>query len=336
MIVSFEKKIFQFKTPSGTSRGVLTEKKSWFLKLELNGIVGVGECSVIPGLSPDYENDEQYEFVLNKVVEEVNDLVKDIQLLSKYPSILFGFEVAILDLMNGGKGVYFENDFSKKILQIPINGLVWMGTKESMLQQVEEKIALGFKCIKMKIGAINLEDELTILKSIRSQYSEEDLVLRVDANGAFNENNVRIVLEELKKINIHSIEQPIATKQIDLMSQICNENIVPIALDEELIGVYGVENKRSLLAKIKPQYIILKPSLHGGISGTREWIKIANELNIGWWITSALESNIGLKCIAEYTAEYPISTFHGLGTGSLYLNNIESNLVVKDGFIYES
>lgn len=335
MKVSFQKKVFHFKTPSGTSRGVLTEKISWFLKLELNGVSGIGECSVIPGLSPDYESDEQYEFVLNKVIEEVDTLVQNVQLLEKYPSILFGFEMAILDLMNNGKQLFFDNEFSKRNLKIPINGLVWMGSKDDMLNQVHTKVSQGFNCIKMKIGAINLEDELAVLRTIRATYSDKDLILRVDANGAFNKENVDEVLYELKKMNIHSIEQPIAVNQHAVLSVLCSKNIIPIALDEELIGIIGLNNKRQLLEQIRPQYIILKPSLHGGIIGTREWIKLAEELGIGWWITSALESNVGLKCIAQYTAEYPINTFHGLGTGSLYVDNLPSNLVVENGTIFE-
>lgn len=336
MVVSFEKKIFKFKKPSGTSRGVLFEKKSWFIRLELNGVVGVGECSVIPGLSPDYEDDKQYEAVLKKVSQQIELLINNLQLLKDYPSILFGMESAILDLMNGGKQVYFDNEFSKGNLRVPINGLIWMGDFEEMNNQIQQKIQEGYTCIKMKVGAIDFDQEVKLLESIRNKYSSKELILRVDANGAFNTSNVERNLQILNKLEIHSIEQPIMPKQIDLMADLCKKNIIPIALDEELIGVNILSEKKTLLEKINPQYIILKPSLHGGITGTREWVELAEKMNIGWWITSALESNIGLKCIAEFTAQFPINMHHGLGTGSLYENNVDTDLTIENGFIYET
>lgn len=336
MVVSFEKKIFKFKKPSGTSRGVLLEKKSWFIRLELNGVVGVGECSIIPGLSPDYEDDKQYEAVLKKVSQQIELLINNLQLLKDYPSILFGMESAILDLMNGGKQVYFDNEFSKGNLRVPINGLIWMGDFEEMNNQIQQKIQEGYTCIKMKVGAIDFDQEVKLLESIRNKYSSKELILRVDANGAFNTSNVERNLQILNKLEIHSIEQPIMPKQIDLMADLCKKNIIPIALDEELIGVNILSEKKTLLEKINPQYIILKPSLHGGITGTREWVELAEKMNIGWWITSALESNIGLKCIAEFTAQFPINMHHGLGTGSLYENNVDTDLTIENGFIYET
>lgn len=336
MVVSFEKKIFKFKKPSGTSRGVLLEKKSWFIRLELNGVVGVGECSVIPGLSPDYEDDKQYEAVLKKVSQQIELLINNLQLLKDYPSILFGMESAILDLMNGGKQVYFDNEFSKGNLRVPINGLIWMGDFEEMNNQIQQKIQEGYTCIKMKVGAIDFDQEVKLLESIRNKYSSKELILRVDANGAFNTSNIERNLQILNKLEIHSIEQPIMPKQIDLMADLCKKNIIPIALDEELIGVNILSEKKTLLEKINPQYIILKPSLHGGITGTREWVELAEKMNIGWWITSALESNIGLKCIAEFTAQFPINMHHGLGTGSLYENNVDTDLTIENGFIYET
>ena len=336
MVVSFEKKIFNFKKPSGTSRGVLTEKKSWLIRLELNGVVGIGECSVIPGLSPDYEDDEQYEGVLKKVSQQIELLINNLQLLKDYPSILFGVEAAILDLMNGGKQVYFDNEFSKGNVKVPINGLIWMGDFDDMNNQIQQKIDEGYTCLKMKVGAIDFDQEIKLLESIRANYSSTELTLRVDANGAFDFSNVEKNLQQLKRLDIHSIEQPIMPKQIDLMADLCKKNIIPIALDEELIGINVLNDKKLLLENVKPQYIILKPSLHGGITGVREWIDLAEKLNVGWWITSALESNIGLKCIAEFTAQFPINTHHGLGTGSLYENNIDSSLTVENGFIYET
>ena len=211
-----------------------------------------------------------------------------------------------------------------------------MGDFEEMNNQIQQKIQEGYTCIKMKVGAIDFDQEVKLLESIRNKYSSKELILRVDANGAFNTSNVERNLQILNKLEIHSIEQPIMPKQIDLMADLCKKNIIPIALDEELIGVNILSEKKTLLEKINPQYIILKPSLHGGITGTREWVELAEKMNIGWWITSALESNIGLKCIAEFTAQFPINMHHGLGTGSLYENNVDTDLAIENGFIYET
>lgn len=330
--ISFEKKVFHFKRPSGTSRGILTEKKCWLLSVwnpTNPAIKGKGECSIIEGLSPDYENDEQYEAILEALVNE-----PDLD-LSNYPSIKFGFESALLDLEHGGKQIYFENDFSKGKQKIPINGLVWMGDEVFMQEQIAEKLTQGFKTIKMKIGAIDLETELRLLQAIRKKYSKDEITLRVDANGAFQPGEVISVLQRLSELDIHSIEQPIKPGQWNEMSKLCLNTPTPITLDEELIGISDPDQKVALLETIRPQFIILKPSLHGGISGTREWITLAEERSIPWWMTSALESNIGLKAIAQLTAEYDVSLPQGLGTGSLYTDNFPSNLVVENGFIYQ-
>lgn len=354
MKVEFEHKIFQFKTPSGTSRGVLTEKHAWYLMLSEEGKNGLGECSIIPGLSPDFSSIEQYESQLRdlKAAIEKTDfrkfselkefsLLKAIQnqtdiysLFEKSPSLLFGFETALLDWSSKKQGHYFETEFSHGQAKIPINGLVWMGSVDFMREQMNDKVAQGFDCIKMKVGAIDFQSELDILADFRRHHSPQEMTLRVDANGAFNEKNVRDKLKELANYQIHSIEQPIAPGQLDLMAELCKENTLPIALDEELIGVVHREDKIRLLDKIQPHYIILKPSLHGGILSSKEWIELAEEREIGWWMTSALESNVGLACIAEFTSTFPINKHHGLGTGSLYQKNSPSNLCVEKGHIF--
>lgn len=330
LYITWEKKTFHFKTPSGTSRGILTEKHSWFLTVYHPSnpeIQGVGECSIIPGLSPDFVNFDQYENELNALIHSPN---KD---LTEFPSIRFGFETALLDLQNGGKGIYFENDFARGKKKIPINGLIWMGSQEFMETQIQAKIKAGFDTVKMKIG-VNFAQEMAILEKLRDNYHAKELEIRVDANGAFEAEKALEKLIALAQFEIHSIEQPIKAGQHESMRQLCIDSPIDIALDEELIGINDIDKKRTLLENIQPQYIILKPSLHGGISGTKEWIQIAKELNIQWWMTSALESNIGLKAIAQFTAEFNNEMLQGLGTGSLYTDNIPSNLVVRKGFIY--
>ena len=327
----FHKRTFHFKRPSGTSRGVLTEKHAWFIEVweESNpAIKGIGECSIIPGLSPDFQDFESYE---NKMAEVCSDLCIDLQ---KWPSILFGLECALLDLKNGGNGCYFKNDFFKGQQKIPINGLIWMGNEAFMKEQISEKINAGFTTIKMKIGAIDFATELKLLRFIRSQFSPEEITLRVDANGAFSTEDALSKLTQLAQLSIHSIEQPIQVGQYEEMGKLCKASPLKIALDEELIGVYGKENKIELLETIQPPYIILKPSLHGGISGCKEWIQLAEERHIDWWMTSALESNIGLNAICQFVGEFNNKLPQGLGTGSLYTDNIESDLKVKNGMIF--
>lgn len=328
----------QFIRPAGTSRGILHSKPSWILHISDGEHTGKGEISIIPGLSPEYSDRKSFEEKIREVCAFLEDGVWSMEhglaLWEDYPSIRFGVETALLDLQNGGRGVYFDNAFARGEKKIPINGLVWMGTPDFMEEQIEQKLKDGFSTIKMKIGAIDLDSELSILRSIREHYSAENLTLRVDANGAFTKENAAPVLEALAKLEIHSIEQPIAAGQIEAMRDLCKNTPVPIALDEELIGINSLEEKEILLETIRPQYIILKPSLHGGISGTKEWIRIAEEKSIPWWMTSALESNIGLNAICQFTAEYENNLPQGLGTGSLYNNNFQSELVVEKGEIY--
>lgn len=339
MIATFHKRIFHFKQPSGTSRGVLTEKRSWFIELSKNNIKGVGECSIISGLSPDFENDANYESRIKETVEQLNSgqltYENAPQFLAKFPSILFGVETAFLDLKNGGKQLIFQNDFSSGKQKIPINGLIWMGSESFMLEQIDQKVQQGFSTLKMKVGAIDFDTEFKILQAIRSKFPASEMTLRVDANGAFDEQTALKVLQQLSDLEIHSMEQPIKPNQWEAMQRLCRVTHTPIALDEELIGITEIDQKIQLLETIQPQFIILKPTLHGGISGCREWISIAEKRNIPWWMTSALESNIGLNAICQFTAEYNNELPQGLGTGSLYIDNIESDLVVKNGFIFK-
>jgi o-succinylbenzoate synthase len=333
---SFEKRTFLFKQPSGTSRGILTEKHAWFISVwetENPSVVGLGECSIIPSLSPDFESIESYEKQVSTVCNNIQFYAENTQELVHFPSILFGLETALLDLKNGGKGMLFESEFTQGKREIPINGLIWMGSESFMKAQVEEKLAAGFQCIKMKVGAIDFDKELDLLRYMRSQFSAEKLVLRVDANGAFTPDDALGKLEKLAEFELHSIEQPIAVGQLEAMKNLCAQTPLPIALDEELIGIHSLPEKRKLLEYIQPQYIILKPSLHGGISGSTEWIKLAEELRIPWWMTSALESNVGLNAIAQFTATFQNNLPQGLGTGSLYLENTPSQLELKNGWM---
>ncbi len=341
MIFEYKKIDLAFKFDAGTSRGVLRTKPSYIVFLKKEKIIGTGEVSLIPGLSPDYTADVENvikgcgykvsQSQLPKSIFEIDNLL-DTCVPITYPAVRFGFETALLDLLNGGEKTFYNNRFTENTEGIPINGLIWMGDEHFMLQQIEEKLKQGFTCLKMKIGSIDYESELGILTKVRNKHPS--LTLRVDANGAFDGSNVREVLKDLKKLNIHSIEQPIKVGQIDLMSTLCKESISPIALDEELIGVYNSNEQRNLLKEISPQYIILKPSLLGGLQKTSVWIALASELNVKWWITSALEGNIGLNAIAQYTSQIGCIGHQGLGTGSLFVNNILSPLAIKGEFLW--
>jgi len=317
----------EFKKPSGTSRGILTYKKIWIVKLwneENPEVFGLGECNPLVGLSIDDRDD--FEEELKKICENINDFI-DVELY-EFPSIRFAIETAHKDLMNGGKRILFDNEFSRGEKGIVINGLVWMGSKEEMSKQIADKIEQGFKCIKLKIGAIDFETELALLKSIRDQYSESDIEIRVDANGAFTAHDALKKLEHLAKFKLHSIEQPIKQGQVEVMAKLCKVTPLAIALDEELIIHQRKDEKEILLKEIQPQYIILKPSIVGGWKASEEWIASAEKLNINWWITSALESYIGLNAIAQWTAELKTKTPQGLGTGGLYTNNFDSKLKI--------
>ena len=330
MKASFKKYILNFKQASGTSRGILKTKETFFLKLESNATIGIGECGLFRGLSIDDRPD--YEKKLEWLCENIN-LDKDFLLdeLKEFPSIQFGLEQALLSLKSENRFELFPSKFTKSEDEILINGLIWMGSEAFMKKQITGKIEAGFSTIKMKIGAIDFETELSLLKSIRNNFSSNDIELRVDANGAFKPNDALEKLKRLSDFEIHSIEQPIKQGQLDEMADLCKKTPLPIALDEELIGIFDVTKKAKLLQIINPQFIILKPSLVGGFRGSSAWIKIADEKNIGWWITSALESNIGLNAIAQWTFTLNNKMPQGLGTGSLFTNNFECPLEVENG-----
>lgn len=334
MKATFKKYLLNFKNPSGTSRGVLRTKETWFLILEDEGKWGIGECGLFRGLS--FDDVPNYEEKCSWVAKHINlgefELLKQ---LTDFPSLQFGVEQAFLSLRSNHPFELFESSFLTEHQPISINGLVWMGDKEFMYNQIENKLKDGFSCIKMKIGAIDFDTEIELLKSIRKRYAKNEVELRVDANGAFLPNEALQKLELLSKLDLHSIEQPIKQGQIRAMYELCRNTPLPIALDEELIGVVDVTKKEELLQTIQPQYIILKPSLVGGFAGCKQWIDLANASQIGWWVTSALESNIGLNAIAQWTATLGSKMPQGLGTGSLFTNNFESPLeVAKGGLFY--
>ncbi|RYJ38720.1 Mandelate racemase/muconate lactonizing protein [Flavobacterium anhuiense] len=333
MNASYHKYLLEFKRPSGTSRGIMTEKETWFIVLEENGKKGIGECGILRGLSADDRSD--YEEKLKWACDNIH--LGETALwnaLLEFPSIQFGIEIAFLSLKSEDPYLLFPSDFTNTSSSITINGLVWMGESAFMKQQIEEKLADGFSCIKLKIGAIDFHKELELLQFIRSHFSAEEIEIRVDANGAFSPTNALDKLNQLKQFHLHSIEQPIKKGQIAEMAELCKQTPFPIALDEELIGVFSFEEKEKLLKDIKPQYIILKPSFIGGFRGTQEWITLAEKYNIGWWITSALESNIGLNAIAQWAFTLNSNMPQGLGTGTLYTNNIDCPLEVKKGQLW--
>ena len=327
--------LLSFKQAVGTSRGSLTEKLTYFIHLQdEQGNEGIGECGVFPGLSAEYG--PGYQSVLARSLEDWKRGTLNLQDLRAYPSILMGWETALKNLSFAITGKVFESDFLNG-KAIKINGLVWMGTEKFMAEQIAQKIEQGFDCIKMKIGAIDWETELKILKGIRARFSADEIALRVDANGALMPEEAMKKLDALAALNVHSIEQPITQGQYKVMAELCKNSPIPIALDEELIGVHSLTKKKEILAEIAPSYIILKPSLVGGFSGCDEWISLAEERHIDWWATSALESNIGLNAIAQWTSTKQPILPQGLGTGSLFSNNIASPLEVDKGFLkYDS
>ena len=326
-----EEKTLHFKQPAGTSRGVYTTRKVWLVRLSDGEREGVGECAPLPDLSCDAMDDEEYRSILNRVCEEFCQRQElDNDSWRQYPSMLFGLETAWLNMTNGD--MLFDTAFSRGEVGIPINGLVWMGSYEEMLKRMEEKLEKGFRCVKLKIGAIDFDQELDLVKRIRERFSHHEVELRLDANGAFKYEEALYKLELLSQYAIHSIEQPIKAGQWAYMAELCRESPLPIALDEELIGVNDPEMKRHMLNIIKPRYIILKPSLHGGMQGCREWIETAKDMGIGSWITSALESNIGLNAIAQFASDVygdHITMPQGLGTGQLFTDNIDMGLEIR-------
>ena len=326
----FKKYILNFKKPSGTSRGVLTTKDTYFIFIEKEDKVGVGETGLFRGLScddlPNYE--EKLQWVCENISKDLDALLNE---LKDFPSIKFGLEMAFKSLNSNNKFELFPSEFTNGNDSVNINGLVWMGDKQFMKSQIQTKIEAGFNCIKIKIGAINFNEEIELLKYIRSQFTEKDIEIRVDANGAFSPSEALEKLKELSDYKLHSIEQPIKQGQVYEMASLCESSPLKIALDEELIGVNDLEKKSELIETIKPPYIILKPSLVGGFSGSKEWISIAENNNANWWITSALESNVGLNAISQFTYTLNNSMPQGLGTGGLFTNNFDSPLEVENG-----
>lgn len=333
--ITITSKLLHFLQPAGTSRGVYNTRLSFYLKLtsdEQPDVVGVGECATLPDLSCDAMPPNEYERKLRTFCDEYERTgVIDYEAMRAYPSMLFGLETAVAQLNAKGSLNFFNTPFGRGEEGIPINGLVWMGTFEEMFERLEAKLKAGFRCIKIKIGAIDFDRELQLIRHIRSTFSRNNVELRVDANGGFTPEEALSRMEALVQYDIHSIEQPIKQHQWTEMARLCTTTPLPIGLDEELIGVNERQKKIELLDTIRPQYIVLKPSLHGGMAGTEEWIQLARKRNIGSWITSALESNIGLNAIAQLTASiYGTNIRHaqGLGTGQLFADNIEMPLKV--------
>lgn len=333
MKATYYKHTLEFKRPSGTSRGVLHTKDSYYLVIEHQGKWGIGECGLLRGLScddlPDYE--EKLAWVCANIEMGETALW---EALIAYPSIQFGVEMAFRSYNSENPYLLHPSAFTQGEKGIAINGLIWMGSPAYMQEQIQEKLAAGFRCLKMKIGAIAWEEEHRILQQIRANFSVEQLEIRVDANGGFDESNDLTVLNQLAELQIHSIEQPIHKNHTDRLSYLVKNSPIPIALDESLIGVLNREDKEQLLDKIQPQYCIFKPSFIGGYRGTTEWIELCQEREIGWWITSALEGSVGLNAIAQWTATLQVDIPQGLGTGSLYTNNLESPLVVEKGHLW--
>ncbi len=351
LAASLHKRVFHFSFDARTSRGSMRDKTSWYIKVWHSAnpdITGIGECGPLPGLSPDHTPELPEE--LERIVTRFNDKSVEIAqaaglgdintaLVSalgaeivKYPSVVFAFETAILDLLNGGGKVIFRNSFTEGV-PISINGLIWMGGLDFMLQQIEIKIRDGFRCVKLKVGGTDFEKECDVLQYIRRKYFRDGITIRLDANGAFKPADALFKLKELARFDIQLIEQPLKPGSPEL-EELCRTSPIAIALDEELIGIHISTEKEALISRLKPGYIVLKPTLHGGLFSCQEWIQLAEKHNVGWLITSALESNIGLNAIAQFTAGYETTLPQGLGTGMLYSDNIESPLKVSKGQLF--
>ncbi len=327
MIARYKKYELHFKRPASTSRGTYKNRAVWYLFLEENGKTGIGECAPLPGLSA--ETPEEVEKLLNEICANPTYFIEHPEAVKKVSSVRFALETALQDLQSGGRQLLFPSGFTEGKQGIPINGLVWMGEPDFMLQQIHEKLEAGFRCIKLKIGSLDFEKELEILRSIRKKYDASQVTLRVDANGAFQPDKAIEKLQELAQFDLHSIEQPIAAGQWKEMATVCKESPVPVALDEELIGIHDKNEKEKLLDTVRPKFIILKPSLHGGFSCCEEWIKLTENRDIGWWVTSYLESDVGLNAIAQWTFQQNAKGHQGLGTGKLFTNNISSPLEIR-------
>jgi O-succinylbenzoate synthase len=329
-------KEFRFRQVAITSRGILKSKKVYFLLLyddKMPFVYGMGECSLFPGLSMD--DTAGFENKLAEITDLINRGWFNLKTpVYSYPSINFAIETALKDLEQKGSKILYPSEFTEGNDFIRINGLIWMGTKDEMQQQIDQKLASGFHCLKLKIQALNFSDEFALLSAIRKRYPASDLEIRLDANGAFQPEEALEILYRLSDLQIHSIEQPILPSQLEEMAALCETSPIPIALDEELIGKHPMENKHQLLKLINPQYIVLKPGLLGGINSCKEWIEVAGQMDIGWWITSSLETNIGLNVIAQWCYTLKVQLAHGLGTGTLFENNIDSPLAVTGEKLY--
>ncbi|MCF8372914.1 MAG: o-succinylbenzoate synthase [Bacteroidales bacterium] len=333
---TFTKHKLSLIQPAATSRGILKTRDTWFLLIfdsDNPGLTGIGEIAPLPGLSPELE--DNFEFFLKNSCKEVHDMEEEFNWrLQEYPSLRFGFEMAFLDMENKGNRQLFPSKFSTGEAGIEINGLIWMGSYDYMLKQVEDKVKHGFKCIKLKIGAIDFEDELDVLRKIRKNHSSAELEIRVDANGAFTKFEALEKLKRLSEFKIHSIEQPIKAGQLQEIAKLCDISPIPIALDEELIGINDIRDKEQLLKTINPHFIVLKPSLTGGFAASEEWIELADDNDSGWWITSALESNVGLNALSQWTYTLKSKMPQGLGTGHLFSNNVPSPLILKKNMLH--
>lgn len=336
-----QEKTLHFKSPAGTSRGVYHTRKIYlvtFRSTQNPALEGVGECAPLPILSMDDITDyvSRLETFCVETAREGQIPFDDMR---GYPSMLFGLESAMAQIRANGSTALYDTPFAQGQQGIPINGLVWMGTYEEMMQMAEEKIRAGFTCLKFKIGGIRFEDEIEIIRGVRQRFGKDVLQIRLDANGAFSASDALHKIEQLSAFDIHSLEQPIPAGMWQEMRHICQQTAIPIALDEELIRVCRSEDKKSMLDTIRPHYLVLKPTLHGGIRGTEEWIDLAHERQIKTWITSALESNIGLNAIAHLTARLysaPITIPQGLGTGQLFTDNIDMPLrIIGDKLWYK-
>lgn len=323
--------VLHFREPAGTSRGVLAERPTWFLELSRGGVRALGECAVFPGLSCDDVPD--YGDVLENLCRRINE-GQDVasEEYAGYPSVRFGLETALARLEAEEKGTeMLASDFTDGRASVPVNGLVWMGTLERMTQRIREKVDAGYACIKIKIGAINFGDELSMLAYVRREFPEKDLELRVDANGAFSPEDALEKLKRLSRFSLHSIEQPLRAGQREQTARLCALSPVPVALDEELIGVNDAQEKKKLIEEIRPQYVVLKPSLTGGFGASQEWISAARQAGAGYWVTSALESNVGLDAIARFAYLNDTGIAQGLGTGGLYTNNVPYPFDISGG-----
>jgi len=327
---------FKFQRPATTSRGTHSSKKVHFIILYHSddpSIAGVGECSHFPGLS--YDDVKGFKQKLAQTIDRINqgDYYTD-NTLTEWPSINFGLETAWKDLRANGSKILYPSGFTDGKDSIWINGLIWMSDKNEMIRQIRQKLNDGFTCLKMKIGALDLREEIEVLKFIREHCSAEELEIRVDANGAFTRSESLEVLKILSEFHLHSIEQPIAAGHPEEMAKLCAVSPVPVALDEELIGKHSMTSRRKLIDTIKPQYLVLKPGLLGGLAACKDWITLAQEKETSWWITSSLETNIGLNAIAQWTYTLQNHIYHGLSTGSIYTNNIRSPLYLHGERLY--